>query len=129
MKLELRNGLLFTSIKVNYLGNEKVIDNIVVDTGAVETIISPETVMNIGIEAINSDSVNSYYGIGGDLHSFFSKTVDSIEIDKIKMDDFKLDFGVIDPQGGINGLLGLDILLKLEAQIDLKELTVNLRKL
>jgi hypothetical protein len=33
----------------------------------VETIISPETVLNIGIEAINSDSVNSYYGIGGDF--------------------------------------------------------------
>lgn len=128
MKVELRNGLLFTSIRVNYLGNEKIIDNIVLDTGAVETIISPETVLNIGIEAINSDSVNSYYGIGGDLHSFFSKTVDSIEIDKIKMDGIKLDFGVIDPQGDINGLLGLDILLRLEAQIDLKELTVDFKR-
>lgn len=74
MELELRNGLLFTSLKVNYLGQEKVI------------------------------------------------------IDNIKVNDVKLDFGVIDPQGDINGLLGLDILLKLEAQIDLKELTVNLKK-
>ncbi|OGO79748.1 MAG: aspartyl protease [Clostridiales bacterium GWC2_40_7] len=128
MKLELRNGLLFTSLKVNYLGHKKVINNIVLDTGAIETLISPDTVMDIGIEAFNSDSVNSYYGIGGDLHSFFSKTVDSIEIDNIKIDGIKLDFGIIDPQGDINGLLGLDILLKLEAQIDLKELTVNYKK-
>ena len=128
MKVELRDGLLFTSLKVNYHGNEKIIDNIVLDTGAVETIISPETVLNIGIEAINSDSVNSYYGIGGDLHSFFSKAVDFIEIDKIKMEGIKLDFGVIDPQGYINGLLGLDILLRLEAQIDLKELTIDFKK-
>jgi len=92
MKVELRNGLLFTSIKVNYLGYEKIIDNIILDTGAVETLISPNTVLDIGIEAINSDSVNSYYGIGGDLHSFFSKTVDSIEIDNMKIDDIKLDF-------------------------------------
>lgn len=128
MKLELRNGLLFTSLKVSYLGHEKVIDNIVLDTGAAETLISPDTVLDIGIEAINSDSVNSYYGVGGDLHSFFSKAVNSVQIDTIKLDDIKLDFGVIDPHGDINGLLGLDILLKLEAQIDLKELVVNFKR-
>lgn len=128
MKLELRNGLLFTSLELNYLGRKKVINNIVLDTGAVETLISPDTVLDIGIEAINSDSVNSYYGIGGDLHSFFSKTVDSVEIGSIKLEDIKLDFGVIDPQGEINGLLGLDILFKLHAQIDLKELTVNFER-
>ncbi|RCX17511.1 aspartyl protease [Anaerobacterium chartisolvens] len=127
MKLELRGGLLFTSLKLNYLGQEKVINNIVLDTGAVETLISPDTVLDIGIEAINSDSVNSYYGIGGDLHSFFSKAVDYVEIGNIKLDGIKLDFGVIDPHGDINGLLGLDILLKLDAQIDLKELTVSFK--
>lgn len=84
--------------------------------------------MDIGIEAINSDSVNSYYGIGGDLHSFFSKTITTIEVDNIKIDNCKLDFGVIDPTGGVNGLLGFDILLKLEAQIDLRNLTVNFTK-
>lgn len=125
MKLELRNGLLFTSLKVNYRGKEKIIDNVVLDTGASETLISPDTVLNIGIEAINSDSVSSYYGIGGDLHSFFSKTVDSVEIDNMKLDGIKLDFGAIDPQGDINGLLGLDILLKLGTQINLKELTAD----
>lgn len=125
MKLELRNGLLFTSLKISYLGNEKIINNIVLDTGASETLISPETVLDIGIEAINSDSVNSYYGIGGDLHSFFSKSVDSLVVDNIKLNNIKLDFGIIDPQGDINGLLGLDILLQLEAYIDLKELTVK----
>lgn len=128
MKLELRNGLLFTSLKVNYLGKEKIIDNIVLDTGAVETLISPNVVLDIGIEAVNNDSVNSYYGIGGDLHSFFSKTVNFVEIDNIKLNSIKLDFGVIDPQGDINGLLGLDILLNLYAQIDLKELTVNFKR-
>lgn len=125
MKLELRNGLLFTSLKIIFQGNEKIINNIVLDTGAAETLISPEAVLDIGIEAINSDSVNSYYGIGGDLHSFFSKQVDSIEVDNTKLNNIKLDFGIIDPAGDINGLLGLDILLNLEAQIDLKQLTVN----
>ncbi|AKL96983.1 transferase [Clostridium aceticum] len=33
----------------------------------------------------------------------------------------KVDFGIIDPVGEINGLLGLDILIAMGATIDLKE--------
>ncbi len=36
-----------------------------VDTGAAETIISPEVVEDIGIFAEHEDSVNSFYGVGG----------------------------------------------------------------
>ncbi len=32
--IDFRHGLLFTSIKVFYQGKSKVIDNIVIDTGA-----------------------------------------------------------------------------------------------
>ena len=76
MKLEFRGGLFFTSLKISYDGKSKIIENIVVDTGATETIISPDVVEDIGIEAKISDSVNSFYGIGGDLHSFFTKQAD-----------------------------------------------------
>jgi hypothetical protein len=34
----------------------------------------------------------------------------------------KIDFGVIDPKGYINGLLGLDLLMEMRAIIDLKNL-------
>jgi hypothetical protein len=40
----------------------------------------------------------------------------------LNFEKIKLDFGVIDPQGHINGLLGLDILLKANAVIDLRHL-------
>jgi len=36
-----------------------------------------------------------------------------------------MDFGVIDPKGNINGLLGLDLLMKIGAIIDLKSLTIT----
>ena len=35
-----------------------------------------------------------------------------------------MDFGVIDPKGNINGLLGLDLLMKIGAVIDLKRLSI-----
>ena len=41
MKLEYSDGLIFTSIEVSYKGKSKVINNIVIDTGAAGSIISP----------------------------------------------------------------------------------------
>jgi len=56
---------------MEFRGLSKVIDNVVIDTGAAETIISPDAVDDIGIIAEPDDSVNSYYGVGGSLHNFF----------------------------------------------------------
>lgn len=126
IKIEYKDGLLFTSLEIFYRGNSLVIDNIVIDTGAAETIISPEVVEEIGIFAELEDYVHSFYGVGGSLHNFFSKQVDGITLGGIMLNKTKLDFGVVDPQGQINGLLGLDILMSLNAVIDLKELEMSL---
>ena len=126
IKIEYKDGLLFTSLEIFYRGSSLVIDNIVIDTGAAETIISPDVVEEIGIFAELEDYVHSFYGVGGSLHNFFSKQVDGITLGGIMLNKTKLDFGVVDPQGQISGLLGLDILMSLNAVIDLKELEMSL---
>jgi hypothetical protein len=45
---------------------------------------------------------------------------------EVSLEEVKMDFGVIDPKGYINGLLGLDLLMKLGAVIDLKKLSLTL---
>ncbi len=40
IKIEYKDGLLFTSLEIFFRGSSLVIDNIVIDTGAAETIIS-----------------------------------------------------------------------------------------
>jgi predicted aspartyl protease len=126
INIEFKDGLLFTSIEIFFRRNSVLIDNVVIDTGAAETILSPDVVEEIGIFAELDDYVHSYYGVGGSLHNFYSKTVDRINIGTLNLNNTKLDFGVIDPQGHINGLLGLDILLQFNALIDLKKLTLSL---
>ncbi|WP_219620151.1 retroviral-like aspartic protease family protein [Bacillus canaveralius] len=103
-----------------------MIENIVIDTGAAETIFSPDVVEEIGIFAELDDYVHSFYGVGGSLYNFFSKQVDGVNLGSVNLSKVKLDFGVIDPQGHINGLLGLDILMKLNAVIDLRKLALSL---
>jgi hypothetical protein len=46
---------------------------------------------------------------------------------EVSLEEVKIDFGVIDPTGIINGLLGLDLLMKLGAVIDLKRLSLKIR--
>ncbi len=50
MDIEYRDGLLFTSIEIFYRGKMKKIENIVIDTGASQTLISQDSVDDIGIK-------------------------------------------------------------------------------
>lgn len=128
MKLEFRDGLIFASIHITYKGVIKEIKNVVIDTGAAETIISPDIVEDIGIIAEANDKINSFYGVGGSLHYFYSKEIDKISMGEANLNNIKMDFGVINPKGYINGLLGLDLLMKVGAIIDLGELTIETEK-
>ncbi len=115
MKITYRDGLLFTSLILEYKGKTKEIHNIVIDTGAAETILSPDAVEEIGIYAEMGDRIVSYTGVGGSIHTSFVKTIDSIYIENKALEKFDIDFGIIDPKGEINGLLGLDILMVMES--------------
>ena len=119
MEIYYFDGLLCTSIKVTFNGNTTIIDNVVIDTGAVESILSSNIVRNIGIKINVSDKTAVTRGAGGSKMRFFYKIIDEIEIGNIVFKNIKLDFGNIDPSGEINGLIGLDLLKLLHAVIDI----------
>ena len=128
MEVEYKGGLLFTSIGISFRSNSKIIDNIVIDTGAAESIISPDVVEDIGVFAEQGDSINSFYAAGGSLHNYFSKQVQEVSLGEVRLNNIRMDFGVIDPKGNINGLLGLDLLMEIGAIIDLKELSITVNR-
>lgn len=121
MKLEYKNGLLFVDMNIGYKGNNVLINNVVVDTGAAHTIINPDSVYELGIKAEAEDEFITMYGVGGEYYSY-RKNINSVNIGRNCLEDVNIDFGLIDEEGYINGLLGLDVLLKLGITINLKEL-------
>lgn len=127
MKLEYRDGLLFTAIEIVYKGKSKVIENVVVDTGAAGSIISPDAVEEIGIYAELNDKIMEYYGVGGSTHIAFIKTIEKIKIGTENINNIEIDFGLIDQSGEINGLIGLDILMEVGAVIDLNKLIIEVK--
>jgi len=126
MKIEYVNGLIFATIDIRYRGMSKTLKNVVIDTGAAESIISPDAVDDIGIFAESKDRIISYYGVGGSLHNAFVKQIEELKIGDFKLDNIKMDFGIIDSKGEINGLIGLDILIESGAIIDLKNFSLHL---
>jgi predicted aspartyl protease len=122
MKIKYRDGLLFTSLEIVYRGKSTRIDNIVVDTGASQSLISQDCVEEIGVRVSGDDEVVTSYGIGGKEHAFIKK-VDRVTIDNYSLENFPLDFTVLEYED-INGLLGLDILTEAGFIIDLKELVM-----
>lgn len=124
MNIEYRDGLIFTTIEISYRGKSKIIDNIVVDTGASQTLISQDAVDDIGIKVSGDDEVVTSYGIGGKEHAFV-KIIDKVKLGDFYLDNCSLDFTSFQ-YDDINGLLGLDLLLEAGFTIDLKKLRMYL---
>jgi len=123
MKIEFREGLLFTKLTIEFNGKRKVLNNIIIDTGASHTLISQDVVDEIDIKATKDDHFITSFGIGGAEHAFI-KTVESIQIGEYLIKDIEVDFSSF-RYDNIDGLLGLDILLKGNYNIDLFNLELH----
>ena len=120
MNIEFRDGLLFTSIQITYNGVSKVIDNMVIDTGCARTLIVSEVVEEINIRVEPDDELIVCQGIGG-TEVAFVKHIDLIKLENIEFKNKDIDFSNIDYEG-INGLIGLDLLIEAGIIIDLDKL-------
>ena len=123
MKIKLSNGLLYATIELTCNGKSKILDNIIIDTGAAHSIICPDIVEDLGIEDSPEDELITMYSIGGAQYAY-RKKIDSIKFGSCLIEGYKLDFGYIDEHGRINGLLGLDLLMEMRLILDLKNLKI-----
>ncbi|WP_018394644.1 retropepsin-like aspartic protease [Bacillus sp. 37MA] len=101
-------GLLLTSIEIEFNGKRKIIDRVVVDTGAAHSIIVIDEVSDIGIYFEPGDHLVNSIGIGGEEFCF-SKKISFVKLANKEFHHVDIDFGNLDGFP-INGLVGLDLL-------------------
>jgi len=65
MEIKLEHEMILTSIEITYRGRSKIVDNVVIDTGASHTLISQDAVDDIDIRVSVEDTIVTSYGIGG----------------------------------------------------------------
>jgi predicted aspartyl protease len=123
MQIKLNNSLLYATLEITYNGKSKILEDIIVDTGAAHSIICPDIVEDLGIEDSPEDELITMYGVGG-IQYAYRKKIESIKFGSCLVSGYKLDFGYIDENGRINGLLGLDLLMEMGLVLDLKNLII-----
>ena len=98
--------------------------DVIVDTGVSHTIIATEFLEKMDIPFLDDDELVKATGYGGTVCYSIRKKIDRISCGDLTINDFKLDFGVIDPTDRVNGLIGLDFLIGVESMIDLVDLKI-----
>lgn len=121
VKLGLKYGLPFCSIKISFQGKELIINNVLLDTGSGSTVLKMDIVEEIGILINEEDSIETIEGIGG-IEFVYKKYIDYLAIGELELHNFKVEIGVMDYGFDINGIIGMDFLGKVDAIIDLKNL-------
>ena len=122
VQIQLKNGLLYTSIEITHEGKSIIINDVIIDTGAFHTIISPDYLDELQAEFTDDDVLIEAYGYGGASSYAVRKRIDTISCEYIKLSDFKIDFGQIDPDEKVNGLLGLDFFRQAGIVLDIDDL-------
>lgn len=122
MKLQYKDGLLFTSIRINYNGMTVELNNVVVDTGASYCIIEPSAIEDLEIILTKEDEVETFYGVNG-FFNYVRRTVDNITIGNTSIGNVNIYIGSVGED--IDGLLGLDVLKSSGAIIDLSNMEIR----
>lgn len=121
VNLTYKNGLLYTNLLLCHDGKEVLVEDVIIDTGAFHTIISPVFLEKLDAEVEIDDEIVNAYGLGGGRSSSLRKRIDKINFGEITLENIRIDFGEIDPQDRVNGLLGLDMLKASKVIIDVVE--------
>ena len=115
--------LIYASLKLVYKGTSKVINKLVVDTGAANTLIALDKVEDIKLSYEDEDFITTFYGVSGPGDSF-EKILDYVEFGSKRFSGYKVDFGSFSGGYDINGLIGLDLLKDAGVTIDLQGMRI-----
>lgn len=120
--IQLSNSdLPFIEIVVYYKNQSIKLSRVLIDTGSSSTILKLDIVEEIGLTVELEDVLGTISGVGGSEFVFF-KTVDAIEVNGFKIENLQVDIGTMNYGINIDGIIGMDFLLKAKGIIDLNDL-------
>ncbi|HOT91760.1 MAG TPA: aspartyl protease family protein [Anaerolineae bacterium] len=124
MRIRLQNGLPYIAVKLFYRDHCLELDNVLLDTGSAGTVFSIDKLLNIGLEYAADDAVHRIHGVGG-TEFVFSKRLERLAVGDIYVDDFEIEVGAMNYGFEMDGIVGLDFLLRVGAVIDLGMMEVH----
>jgi len=123
MEIRLQHGLLWVSASLLYSGKQLRCQQVLLDTGSVGTVFSVDRVVTMGMQPEPGDAIRELRGVGG-TEFVFVKRIDQLILGDFGISDFEIELGTMDYGMEIDGIIGLDFLLKVKAKIDLERLEI-----
>lgn len=123
VKLDIKYGLPFCRVSLEYIGKSMTFDNVLLDTGSGGTVFKMDKVDRMGITIEDNDSIETISGIGG-VEFVYKKSVDGVKLGNLVVRNFVIEVGVMDYGFEIDGIIGVDFLSEVGAIIDLNKLIV-----
>lgn len=124
VKIQPKYGLPFCSIDIKHKGRILTLDNILIDTGSGGTILKMDEVEKIDITIDVTDSIESIQGVGGN-EFVYKKVIDEVSLGEFRINNFKVEIGVMDYGFDIDGIIGVNFLKEINAVIDLKHMIIK----
>lgn len=119
INLKFKNSLLFCELDIKINGQLLHLNNVLIDTGSATTLINSDYVSLDG-----SEEFINIYGVGG-YEAVLNKHFNTIIINDISINDTIISVGELDYGIDIDMLLGLDLLQKLNANLNIKDMTLS----
>ena len=120
IKLRYQNYLLFCSLDLKINNQNLHLENVLIDTGSATTLINADYIVLDGNEKIKNAQ-----GIGG-YEKILVKNFETLKLNDIALENICLSIGDMDYRIDIDLLIGLDILKILNANINVKNMTLEL---
>jgi predicted aspartyl protease len=120
-----QHELVYVTATLRYRGTTVEIPDVLVDTGAVSTVINADLAAEAGIYLEPSDQLRRLRGVGGHEHVFM-RQVDRFAVGDHGLDEFEVEIGEMDYGFEFGGIIGMDFLRAARAIIDLGSLTIEL---
>jgi hypothetical protein len=122
--IQIVNGLPFVAVTLHAGGQILTLEHVLLDTGSHSTVFKTLDLEKLGIRLLLTDQLRYLRGIGG-LEAVVEKTIDAVEVGSLVVAPFTVEMGAVNYGTSLDGILGLDFLLRTQAIIDLNQLQLR----
>ena len=122
--ITINDGLPFITVTLRVNGQALTLQRVLVDTGSAASIFKTDELAKLGIIPRPEDPIRTMTGVGG-KEFIIQKQISGIEVGDLKTGPFIIQMGALDYDIPIEGILGTDFLLAVEAVIDFAAMQIR----
>ncbi|MED3642978.1 aspartyl protease family protein [Caldifermentibacillus hisashii] len=125
MRFQMDDHLPLVSVEIEYNGNKKTFNNVLLDTGCSSTILDTDLCEEVGLMLDLENAITrKMYGIGG-TEICIEQKVYGMNIDEFQLNNFTIQLGDVREMHGFDGIIGSDFFLANKLVIDFENMEVR----